>query len=80
MKVAAMLQIWIAGNQLLVLQMTRYIIIVQNRRSPSGGTVFTEHLQMESGEIQKEVVSSRVFTGMGEQGSSLCKQKRDLRI
>ena len=59
----------IAGISFLFLQMTRYIIIVQKSGDPlPEETVFTEHLQMESGENTEEVVSSRVFTGMGEQG------------
>lgn len=59
----------IAGNQLLVF--TDDTIHYYNAKTGDPlpeETVFTEHLQMESGENTEEVVSSRVFTGMGEQG------------
>ncbi len=63
--------------------MTRYIIIVQckNRRSPSGGnSVYRTSPDGKWGKNTEEVVSSRVFTGMGEQGILYVSKKRDLRI
>ena len=59
----------IAGNQLLVFaDDTIYYYSAKTGDPLPEETVFTEHLQMESGENTEEVVSSRVFTGMGEQG------------
>ena len=59
----------IAGNQLLVFaDDTIHYYNAKTGDPLPEETVFTEHLQMESGENTEEVVSSRVFTGMGEQG------------
>ena len=59
----------IAGNQLLVFaDDTIHYYSAKTGDPLPEETVFTEHLQMESGENTEEVVSSRVFTGMGEQG------------
>lgn len=59
----------IAGNQLLVFaDDTIHYYNAKTGDPLPEETVFTEHLQMESGENAEEVVSSRVFTGMGEQG------------
>lgn len=59
----------IAGNQLLVFaDATIHYYNAKTGDPLPEETVFTEHLQMESGENTEEVVSSRVFTGMGEQG------------
>lgn len=59
----------IAGNQLLVFaDDTIHYYSAKTGNPLPEETVFTEHLQMESGENTEEVVSSRVFTGMGEQG------------
>lgn len=59
----------IAGNQLLVFaDDTIHYYSAKTEDPLPEETVFTEHLQMESGENTEEVVSSRVFTGMGEQG------------
>lgn len=59
----------IAGNQLLVFaDDTIHYYNAKTGDPLPEETVFTEHLQMERGENTEEVVSSRVFTGMGEQG------------
>lgn len=59
----------IAGNQLLVFaDDTIHYYNTKTGDPLPEETVFTEHLQMERGENTEEVVSSRVFTGMGEQG------------
>lgn len=59
----------IAGNQLLVFaDDTIHYYNAKTGDPLPEETVFTEHLQMESGENTEEVVSSRVFTGMGEKG------------
>lgn len=66
----------IAGNQLLVFaDDTIHYYNAKTGDPLPEETVFTEHLQMESGENTEEVVSSRVFTGMGEQGTLYVSKK-----